>query len=67
MDAHLTQSLETLGSATMSFVTQDRSEGHRLSHFQFICYMHRTNTTTITFNDSFFFYLGTVIISVPST
>ena len=44
MDAHLTQLLETLGSVTMSFVTQDHSKGRQPSHFQFICYTHRTNT-----------------------
>ena len=43
-DVHLTQLLEMLGSATMSFVTRDQSEGCQPLHFQFICYMHRTNT-----------------------
>ena len=44
MDAHLTQLLEMLGAATMSFITQDRSKGRRPSHSWFICYTHRTNT-----------------------
>ena len=65
MDMHLTQLLEMLGSATMSFVTQDRSEGCQPLHSCLSVAHIEQILTTVTFNNSFFFFSGTVVTSVP--